>query len=247
MIKESCFTEYCINSNTSLLVFIARLSLLNSNTTGTGLGILAIPVHLVLASEICADNVDFSNVAGSEWLYLEGYLAMSPSVSAAIARLHDTAKAAGTKIAVSFADPAVVRFAKDGLTAMLARGVDAIFCNREEAETFAAADGEADFINALLKYSELVVVTNSDKPTTIARRGDTGIELLEVDSASVSQVLDTNGAGDNYAGAFLYGLTHGYDLAASAKLAASVSAKIIQQFGPRLKRSEYVAIREAQA
>lgn len=199
--------------------------------------------HLGTSSEICTDNINFDAVSGSRWLYLEGYLAMSPSVTDGIAELYKAARKTGAKIAVSFADPAVVKFAKDGLTNMLNRGVDAIFCNAEEAALFAEADGEADPVNALLKYSELVVITNSDKPATIACRGDHGIVEHQVDSAPVDAVVDTNGAGDNYAGAFLYGLTQGLGLPECGKLAAAVAGRIVAQFGPRLSVAEYQAIK----
>ena len=199
--------------------------------------------HLGTSSEICADNVDFETLGRAKWLYLEGYLAMSPSVSDALTQLHTTARKYGVKVAVSFADPAVVKFAKEGLLAMLDRGVDAVFCNFEEASLFAEADGEADPVNALLKYSELVVITNSDKPAIIACRGDTGIIEHHIDTAPVSQVIDTNGAGDNYAGAFLYGLSQGLELPVCGKLAAEVAAAIVSQFGPRLSVADYQAIK----
>lgn len=197
--------------------------------------------HLGTSSQICLENVKMDTLNGANWLYLEGYLAMSPSASEALAAMHEKARSTGAKIAVSFADPAVVKFAFDGLLSMLERGVDAVFCNAEEAALFAAADGDADAVNALLKYSELVVITNSDKPTIIARRGDTGIEECQVPSAAVAQVIDTNGAGDNYAGAFLYGLCQNLPLEKCGALAAAVAARIIAQFGPRLSHEAYQA------
>lgn len=201
--------------------------------------------HLGTSSEINASNVRFDTLSQAKWLYLEGYLAMSPSVADALDQLHDTARQTGAKIAVSFADPAVVKFAKDGLERMLAKGVDAIFCNHEEATLFAESDGQADPVNALLKYSELVVITNSDKPTTIAVRGDKGIEELSVESVAVPAVIDTNGAGDNYAGAFIYGLSQGYALADCGKLAAHIAAKVVSQFGPRLSSDDYQSIKKS--
>lgn len=201
--------------------------------------------HLGTSSEINASNVKFDTLTQAKWLYLEGYLAMSPSVADALDQLHDTARKTGTKIAVSFADPAVVKFSKAGLERMLAKGVDAIFCNQEEATLFAESDGQADPVNALLKYSELVVITNSDKPTTIAVRGDKGIEELSVESVAVPAVIDTNGAGDNYAGAFIYGLSQGYALADCGKLAAHIAAKIVSQFGPRLSSDDYQSIKKS--
>lgn len=199
--------------------------------------------HLGTSSEICADNVNFTTLHAAKWLYLEGYLAMSPSVSEALEQLHTNARKHGAKVAVSFADPAVVKFAKDGLLAMLHHGVDAVFCNFEEATLFAETDGEADPVNALLKYSDLVVITNSDQPATIACRGETGIIEHHIDITPVSQVIDTNGAGDNYAGAFLYGLSQGLELPVCGKLAAEVAAAIVSQFGPRLSVAEYQAIK----
>lgn len=201
--------------------------------------------HLGASSEIDATNINFQTLMGAKWLYLEGYLAMSPSISEALGEMHKQARAAGAKIAVSFADPAVVKFAKDGLTAMLSRGVDAVFCNADEAALFAEADGDADSVNALLKYSDLVVITNSDKPTTIACRGDNGIIEHSIESVAVSQVIDTNGAGDNYAGAFLYGLSQGLDLPSCGRLAAAVASAVVSQFGPRLLVKDYQAIKDS--
>jgi len=48
------------------------------------------------------------------------------------------------------------------------------------------------------------------------------------------EVIDTNGAGDMYAGAFLYGLTHNMDYAESAALANRAASRIVGYFGPRL-------------
>jgi len=48
------------------------------------------------------------------------------------------------------------------------------------------------------------------------------------------QAVDTNGAGDMFAGAFLYGLTHGHSFAYTGKLASLASSKVVSKFGPRL-------------
>lgn len=200
--------------------------------------------HLGTSSEINTDNINFQTLKDAKWLYLEGYLAMSPSATEALSQLYEHARKTGAKVAVSFADPAVVKFAKEGLSAILNRGVDAVFCNAEEAALFADADGDADPVNTLLKYSDLVVITNSDKPTTIACRIDDDIIEHHIESCVVSQVIDTNGAGDNYAGAFLYGLSQNLDLPNCGRLASAVAAAVVGQFGPRLSIEEYQTIKK---
>ncbi|MBR7538629.1 hypothetical protein KC221_20730, partial [Mycobacterium tuberculosis] len=90
----------------------------------------------------------------------------------------------------------------------------------------------------------MAVVTNGAAGSIIAVRDDVSREtkLIDVASLAVDQVLDTNGAGDNFAGSFLYALSHGHALADCGKLASSVASQIIQQFGPRLKPAQYQAI-----
>lgn len=195
--------------------------------------------HLGTSSLIDSNNINFHTLTGAKWLYLEGYLAMSPSISQGINTLHTKAKKEGVKVAVSFADPAVVKFAKKGLDAMLSSGVDAIFCNLEEAMLYTGADNHESAVHALAKVANLVVVTNSDKPTLIKQDGN----IISVPSVMVDNVLDTNGAGDNYAGAFLYAHTQGCNLSECGTLAATVAGRIITQFGPRLNTSDYQAIK----
>lgn len=90
--------------------------------------------YLGTSSDITSDNVNFDALTQADWLYLEGYLAMSESIQPAMTQLRQQAGIHGTKIAVSFADPAVVKFAKDGLLNMLGNKVAVIFCNSEEAK-----------------------------------------------------------------------------------------------------------------
>lgn len=193
--------------------------------------------NLGASGELSGDNVAFETLTGASYLYLEGYLAMSPTITPALMTLIDQAKKNHTKIVVSFADPAVVRFAKDGVLTWLNTGVDVIFCNLDEAKIFADTDNATTAVHALLKYAPLVVVTNSDKPTRIGTPD--GIQEIAVPSAQA--VIDTNGAGDNFAGAFLYGLSQKLDLPTCVALAGAVASRVVAQFGARLSDGEYLA------
>ena len=58
-----------------------------------------------------------------------------------------------------------------------------------------------------------------------------------------AKAIDTNGAGDMFAGAFLYAITSGKGYAWAADLANDCAARVVAQFGPRLEASEFDAIR----
>ena len=79
--------------------------------------------YLGTSSEITADNVDFDALTQADWLYIEGYLAMTESIQPAMTQLRQQAGMHNAKIAVSFADPAVVKFAKEGLLNILGNKV----------------------------------------------------------------------------------------------------------------------------
>jgi sugar/nucleoside kinase (ribokinase family) len=64
---------------------------------------------------------------------------------------------------------------------------------------------------------------------------------LEIDACPVDAV-DTNGAGDMFAGAFLYAITHGHDYATAGRFASMAAAHVVSRFGPRLSASEHDAL-----
>ncbi|MBH0007580.1 adenosine kinase [Psychrobacter sp. SWN149] len=197
--------------------------------------------YLGTSSDIAADNVDFDALTQAEWLYLEGYLAMSESIQPAMTQLRQQAGIHNARIAVSFADPAVVKFAKDGLLNMLGNKVAVIFCNSEEAKLFTDEKQVKAAARALLEHCQTAVVTDGANGAVIAHQSndEAEIEIYEIATPVVANVIDTNGAGDNYAGAFLYGLSQQYSLPECGRLASEISAQVIQQFGPRLASQDY--------
>jgi len=197
--------------------------------------------YLGTSSEIAADNVDFDALTQADWLYIEGYLAMSESIQPAMTQLRQQAGIHNAKIAVSFADPAVVKFAKDGLLNMLGNKVAVIFCNSEEAKLFTDKKQVKAAARALLEYCQIAVVTDGANGAVIAHQpnDEAEVEVYDVATPAVANVIDTNGAGDNYAGAFLYALSQQYSLPECGRLASEISAQVIQQFGPRLASQNY--------
>ena len=163
--------------------------------------------HLGTSSEIRTENVDFTTLEQSDWLY--GRLSchvrqLSPpywQTSPTNLSLHHA------KIAVSFADPAVVNFGKEGLLEMLGNGVNVIFCNSEEARLFTGKKQLKAAIRALMDHCDLAVVTDGANDTCICKRQADDSLKFTITPPTVAEIIDTNGAGDNFAGAFLYALS----------------------------------------
>lgn len=192
-------------------------------------------------------NIDFNSeilahFGKGDWLYIEGYLAFNSTVQPTVGKLKNFARDKGMNIAVSFADPAVVKFGRDGIESMLDGGVDVIFCNCEEAMIFTGQNTHKAATTDLLKVTKLAVVTNGSEDTLIA----TGNEIIAIPTPSTTNFFNTLGAGDSFAGAFLYGLSQsgekGFDLEKCGKLASAVASQVVQQFGARLSVAEYQAI-----
>lgn len=238
--------QFYLNDLNDAGVATSQISVADSGVTGSCVvaitpdGERTMQTYLGASSEINDENVAFEALGQSEWLYIEGYLAMSETLRPAMQTLRQQAADSQTKIAVSFADPAVVNFAKEGLLEILGDGVSTIFCNIEEAQLFTGASNITDAAKALTDYCQLAVVTNGAEDTVICERAEDGdLTVTAVATPVVDKVIDTNGAGDNYSGAFLYALSQGHALTACAKLAGTVSSRIVQQFGPRLTAAEY--------
>ncbi|MGI9339589.1 MAG: adenosine kinase [Psychrobacter sp.] len=197
--------------------------------------------YLGTSADISEENVNFEALTKADWLYLEGYLAMSEGIQPAMTKLRQQAGIHNAKIAVSFADPAVVKFAKEGLLNMLGNKVAVIFCNSEEAKLFTEKKQIKAAARALLSYCQIAVVTDGANDTIIAHKSDkqSSVDIYKVPTPKVIDVIDTNGAGDNYSGTFLYALSQHYSLPEFGRLAGEVSAQVIQQFGPRLESQVY--------
>jgi sugar/nucleoside kinase (ribokinase family) len=57
------------------------------------------------------------------------------------------------------------------------------------------------------------------------------------------QAVDSNGAGDMFAGAFLYAITRGEDFSVAGRFASLAAGRIVANYGPRLPAADYPALR----
>lgn len=187
--------------------------------------------YLGITGELGRDAIVESALRDSEYLYIEGYLASSPTARDAVSHARAIAREAGTRIALSLSDPNVVRLFRDGLEEFIGDGVDLLFSNEEEAlELSGSRDIEAA-LDVLAGQAGRFVVTRGPKPTLV----HDGNGIMEVPAEPVTP-LDTTGAGDMFAGAFLYALSRGWALDQATRFANHCAGRLIVEYGPRLPR-----------
>lgn len=194
---------------------------------------------LGISETVSEAELDEAALSASRYAYMEGYLVTSPSGRQAAIRMRELAHKHGVRTAMTLSDPAMVQFFADGLKEMLGDGVDLLFCNQDEAMGFTGTDRPEDALEALRQHAGGVVMTQGAKGA-LAHDGKTlhRIEALPV------KAIDSNGAGDMFAGAFLYALSQGEGYDSAGRLASAASARVVSDFGPRLSAEAHLDIRK---
>lgn len=189
--------------------------------------------YLGITETLSDAQVSEAAIKDSKWLYMEGYLVTSPTGHAAALKAKAIAEANGVKTALTFSDPAMVQFFADQMKALVESGLDLVFCNEVEAMQFTGAADIPAAKEALKAVAKGFVITLGDKGA-VAWDGEKFYDIV----ANTVEAKDTNGAGDMFAGAFLYGITNGMDYAQAGALASKAASQVVSKFGPRLTRDQ---------
>ncbi len=195
--------------------------------------------YLGISETLSTHDIDHEALSNSDFAYIEGYLVTSETGKPAAIKLRESAKKSGAKIALSLSDPAIVEYFRDGLLEMIGDGVDVLFCNEAEALNFTQTDTLESAQEALKQYSKTFAITRGAKGATVFD-GSTFIDITPHQVAAI----DTNGAGDMFAGAFLCSLSQGKNYEEAGKLASKASSVVVSQFGPRLRAEQHAEILE---
>ena len=193
---------------------------------------------LGVSAELDDQSLHPHDIAKSKIYYMEGYLAASPTGLSAALQGRKVAKDAGVALALTLSDVSMIQFCKAGLDAMLGEGVDYLFCNQEEAQVWCGSEDLNVVKNKLQNLAKIVCLT----------RGPDGSEIITAEQswhvpADKVKAIDTNGAGDMFAGAFLYAISRGYSPDKAANLGNHAAAAVVSQHGNRLTLGQLSAIK----
>jgi sugar/nucleoside kinase (ribokinase family) len=197
---------------------------------------------LGVSAELDASSLHPEVIADSKWVYIEGYLATSPGNLDAATKTQELARESGTRIALSLSDPGIAAHFRDQLKAMAGGKIDMLFCNREEALAWTEQQDFDAALDALKEASHSVAVTMGADGAIISHGGQDS----QVSSPKV-KAIDTNGAGDSFAGAYLAAIIRGATAIEAAEFACKTAAELVQFEGPRLGGDAYRELASASA
>ncbi|MET0274838.1 MAG: adenosine kinase [Phenylobacterium sp.] len=179
--------------------------------------------------EFTDTDVEPETVEASSIVYLEGYLFDAEAARRAFAKAAALAHGAGRKIALTLSDSFVVERHRAGLLGFIESQVDLLFANESELLALFETDDFDEASEQLLRRCDLAAVTRSEKGSVILSKGET----LHIAAEPVEKIVDTTGAGDQYAAGFMFGLSRGRPLAECGGLASIAAAEVISHYGPR--------------
>lgn len=184
--------------------------------------------------ELAPADVDPSVIANAKILYIEGYLWDAADAKAAIRKAIAAAKQAGARVAFTLSDPFCVGRYREEFLALMEKDVDILFANEDEIKALYEVETFDEAFQKARSWHGLAAMTRSAKGCVIAaENGDVHV----LDAEPVSKVVDTTGAGDQFAAGFLFGLSHGLDLKICGRLGAIAAAEIISHYGARPEAS----------
>lgn len=189
--------------------------------------------YLGAAVEFSAADVQLDVIANSQITYLEGYLFDPPAAQKAFRLAAKTARDAGRRMALTLSDPFCVERHRAAFLDLIKKDTDILFANQNEIMALYETSDFDTAMAAARAHCKIVVGTRSEKGAVIAA----GKETFTIPAAPVAKVVDTTGAGDLFAAGFLFGLTHGRDLADCGRLGALCAAEVISHYGPRPQKA----------
>jgi sugar/nucleoside kinase (ribokinase family) len=177
-----------------------------------------------------AAALDEAAIGGAKVLYLEGYLWDPEEPRAAMRRAIEAARAAGREVAFTLSEVFVIDRHGDDFRSLIEDGlIDVLFANHHELEALTGTDDFEAGIAALHGKVPTLVVTRSAEGAIAVRNG----ERAEVPAEPIDHVVDTTGAGDQFAAGFLYGHVAGEPLERCLRRGAICAAEVISHYGAR--------------
>lgn len=184
---------------------------------------------LGITSDFSVNELNEDALINSSYLFMEGYLVTSETGLAAMKKAKQIAEANNVKVSLTFSDPSMVKYFKKQMKEVVGASVDLLFCNEEEAMIYTETDNLKDAREKLKEDAKKFTITRG-KSGAMIYDGET---FIDIEPYPVKAV-DSNGAGDMFSGAFLYGITNGHTMASAGMLASKAGSEVVASYGPRL-------------
>ena len=189
------------------------------------------------------DEVSPADFAGCRLAHIEGYIVFNRALADAVLR---SARAAGCKVSLDVASFEIVRMARDWLIEQLKVGLDLVVANEDEIrELFPdlpakSPEDYAEHARRLASYGGTAAVKLGKDGAWIARGG----EVHRIAPVTVTNAVDSNGAGDAWAAGFLSGYLRGLPLTTCGTIASILGAETVKHMGPVIPDTHWPTVAE---
>ena len=185
--------------------------------------------YLGASIHLTPDDIDAKTIESAKIIYLEGYLFDPSEARRAFAKAAGIARASERLIALTLSDSFVVHRHRDTLLGFIDSEVDILLANEAELTALFETTSFDTAVRSLRGRAKLATVTRGEKGSTVIA----GDNIQDIAAVPVEKVVDTTGAGDQYAAGFLYGLAKGRSLDVCGRLGSLAAAEVISHYGPR--------------
>jgi len=183
--------------------------------------------YLGASTNLSNEDIDISLLKKSKIIYLEGYLFDLPEAKNIFYAVVNNAAKYGYEVALSLSDPFCVDRHRKDFIKLINKKISILFSNKSEMEALY----KCDIKNALLASSKNVRISIS----TLGEKGSIlyyNNKVLEAEAYPVN-VIDTTGAGDNFAAGFLYSYINQVSFENCMKAGALCASETIKTIGAR--------------
>ena len=183
--------------------------------------------YLGISAELGPEDVSDEVAGQADLLFLEGYLYDKDKGKAAFERAAKLCRDGGGQAGIALSDPFCVDRHRDDFR-RLVKDLDYVIGNEAEWTSLYQVEELDEALAIAARESRLIVCTRSGSDVVLVR----GDERVEVPVRRVVPV-DATGAGDQFAGGFLYGLATNQSLEVSGRMGCVAAAEVISHFGAR--------------
>lgn len=185
--------------------------------------------YLGAATKLSSADIDPAVIQAAKVTYMEGYLFDPPDAQRAFVKAAELAHAADRKVSITLSDSFCVDRHRAAFRNLVENYIDILFANESEITSLFEASSFEETLQHLRGHCEIACLTRGEKGSVVLSSG----EIHVIDAEPVMTVVDTNGAGDQYAAGFLYGYKCGWSIQKCGQIASIAAAEVIGHQGAR--------------
>ena len=180
--------------------------------------------------ELTPAALDPDLIQSASVTFLEGYLWGPERPRAAMLEAARIAHSANRSVAFTLSESLCIGDRREGVRGMIEAGTaDVLFGNEDEVRHLTGCSELSDCIACLSRNVRTVVITRGAQGAIAFEAG----QSAQIAAAPVDRIVDTTGAGDQFAAGFLAGRCRGRSLKACLETGAMAAAEVISHFGAR--------------